>query len=50
MRDFCAVIERRPLVATVPGSNPVMRGFCHWDFFKHRLSLDEADIDRDKQN
>ena len=25
-------VERRPLVPKVPGSNPMMSGFCLWDF------------------
>ena len=29
---YSAVEKRRPLVPTVPGSNPVMNGFCLWAF------------------
>ena len=35
MEDSGTEVERRPLVPKVPGSNPVMSGFCLLDFPTH---------------
>ena len=32
VEDSGAEVERRPLVTKLSGSNPVMSGFCLWDF------------------
>ena len=32
VEDSGTEVERRPLVPKVPGWNPVMSGFCLWDF------------------
>ena len=46
--DSDAVVERRPLVPSVPGSNPVMSGFCLWAASTgDTFNLREAVIERD---
>ena len=32
VEDSGTEVERRPLVRKVPSSNPVISGFCLWDF------------------
>ena len=48
MKDSYAVEDRRPLIPKVPGSNPMMSGFCPHKRREYWLSLQEGDIERDQ--